>query len=128
MPNSCLKVVFPPYRPQDQTALGRRVGLLVDLSNHQCLYSEDLKPEMGLSYRHFQFVAKRLPDPASCRMVRAKKAKGGARTASHTIVVPMQGGSWSSCSSAVGGCGSCIYVSVLLVCVVWCGVGERVHQ
>jgi hypothetical protein len=55
------------------------VGLLVDLSNHQCLYSEDLKPEMGLTYRHFQFVAKRLPDPASCRMVRATQRKSKAR-------------------------------------------------
>lgn len=53
----------------DQRQLGRRVGLLVDLSNHQCLYSEDIKPDFHLAYRHFQFVAKRLPDPASCRKV-----------------------------------------------------------
>lgn len=57
----------------------------MDLSNHQCLYSEDLKPEMGLTYRHFQFVAKRLPDPASCRMVRegreGEQGKGGRKEA-----------------------------------------------
>lgn len=54
----------------DQQALGRHVGLVIDLSNHACLYTEDLPPpDRGLQYRHFQFVAKRLPDPQSCRRV-----------------------------------------------------------
>jgi hypothetical protein len=52
----------------DQAALGRRVALIVDLTNHQTLYAEDIPP--GLDYKHFTFVAKKLPDPPTCRKVR----------------------------------------------------------
>lgn len=31
-----------PELLEDQVAAGRRVGLLLDLSNHDCLYSEDI--------------------------------------------------------------------------------------
>lgn len=35
---------------------GRPVGLLIDLSNHETLYAEDIPPQ--LHYRHIQLVAK----------------------------------------------------------------------
>lgn len=35
---------------------GRQVGLLIDLSNHETLYAEDIPP--SLQYRHIQLVAK----------------------------------------------------------------------
>jgi hypothetical protein len=62
---------------EEQRALGREVGLIVDLSNHDCLYTEDIPP--GLEYMHFHFIAKRLPDPGVCAKVRLscpKTAKG----------------------------------------------------
>lgn len=53
---------------EDQQKLGRTVGLILDLSNHECLYTEDL-PE-GMEYKHVTFTAKHLPDPVNCRKVR----------------------------------------------------------
>ncbi len=35
-----------------QAALGRRVGLLLDLSNHDCLYEQDIPPDV--QYTHVQ--------------------------------------------------------------------------
>lgn len=37
----------------DQAAAGRRVGMVLDLSNHACLYSQDLQHD-GLAYEHVQ--------------------------------------------------------------------------
>jgi protein-tyrosine phosphatase len=45
-----------------QRAEGRRVGLIIDLANHPCLYADDLK-DSGLEYIHMQLVAKVLPPP-----------------------------------------------------------------
>lgn len=45
-----------------QAALGRQIGLLLDLSNHDCLYSDDIPPDV--EYNHIQLVAKELPPPA----------------------------------------------------------------
>jgi alpha-glucan, water dikinase len=43
---------------RQQAAQGRAVGLIVDLSNHECLYAEDLVRECpGLAYQHFHFGA-----------------------------------------------------------------------
>lgn len=54
----------------EQAALGRKIGMIVDLSNHDCLYYEDLKRDCpGVAYEHFYFVAKRIPDAESCRKV-----------------------------------------------------------
>mmetsp|Transcript_35137 Transcript_35137/g.88962 ORF Transcript_35137/g.88962 Transcript_35137/m.88962 type:complete len:468 (-) Transcript_35137:650-2053(-) len=56
-----------------QRALGRRVGLILDLSNHDCLYTADIPA--GVAYTHIHLVAKELP-PATfvsevCDTVRA---------------------------------------------------------
>jgi len=41
-----------------QAALGRTVGLIVDLSNHECLYAEEMERDCpGLAYQHFHFGA-----------------------------------------------------------------------
>ncbi|EFJ44707.1 hypothetical protein VOLCADRAFT_118653, partial [Volvox carteri f. nagariensis] len=50
-----------PEMVAQQAALGRKVGLLLDLSNHDCLYTDDIPP--WLTYRHIQLVAKELPPP-----------------------------------------------------------------
>jgi hypothetical protein len=42
-----------------QAAAGRRIGLVLDLSNHECLYTGDMPP--GLLYEHIYLVAKELP-------------------------------------------------------------------
>lgn len=40
----------------EQAAQGRTVGLIVDLSNHESLYADDLARECpGLAYQHFHF-------------------------------------------------------------------------
>lgn len=39
-----------------QQSAGRRVGLIMDLSNHDTLYAEDIQP--SLEYKHIQLVAK----------------------------------------------------------------------
>lgn len=53
----------PPAHPwtidhllDTQAAAGRRIGLIMDLSNHDTLYAEDLPA--SLEYRHIQLVAK----------------------------------------------------------------------
>lgn len=53
---------------EDQQKLGRTVGLILDLSNHECLYADDLP--QGMEYKHVTFMAKHLPDPLNCRKVR----------------------------------------------------------
>lgn len=44
-----------------QGANGRRVGMIIDLANHECLYEEDIPP--SIEYAHVQLVAKVLPPP-----------------------------------------------------------------
>ncbi|GMH36228.1 hypothetical protein BSKO_04096 [Bryopsis sp. KO-2023] len=44
---------------EEQRALGRQVGLFIDLCNHACLYEEDLPRD--LMYRHVRLIAKELP-------------------------------------------------------------------
>ena len=46
-----------------QAAAGRRVGLILDLSNHDTLYADEIPP--GLAYRHVQLVAKVAANPLS---------------------------------------------------------------
>ena len=46
-----------------QAAQARRVGLIIDLANHSCLYDEDVPP--GLAYAHIGLVAKVLPSRES---------------------------------------------------------------
>jgi len=54
----------------EQAGLGRTVGLVVDLSNHDCLYNEDLKRDCPLlKYEHFYFIAKEIPNRAICQQV-----------------------------------------------------------
>lgn len=45
---------------ESQNKVQRRVGMIIDLANHECLYQDDL-PEGGLEYAHVQLVAKVLP-------------------------------------------------------------------
>jgi len=55
---------------KEQADLGRNVGLVVDLSNHACLYEEDLKRDCPLvNYEHFFFVAKEIPNRAICQQL-----------------------------------------------------------
>lgn len=42
-----------------QRSHGRPVGLIIDLSNHDCLYFGDIPPT--LQYRHIKLIAKELP-------------------------------------------------------------------
>lgn len=44
---------------ESQASLGRRVGMIIDLANHECLYADDIPA--GLEYAHVQLVAKVLP-------------------------------------------------------------------
>lgn len=44
---------------REQSDAGRRIGLVVDLCNHECLYSEEL-PE-SVQYEHLWCVAKEVP-------------------------------------------------------------------
>ena len=45
---------------QQQHFLQRQVGMIIDLSNHETLYAEDLPP--FIQYEHVQLVAKVFPD------------------------------------------------------------------
>lgn len=55
---------------KEQADLGRNVGLVVDLSNHSCLYEDDLSRDCPLvKYEHFFFVAKEIPSHAICQRV-----------------------------------------------------------
>ncbi len=47
---------------QQQHFLHRQVGLIIDLSNHETLYADDIPPSM--QYEHIQLVAKVFPDQA----------------------------------------------------------------
>ncbi|GAX78328.1 hypothetical protein CEUSTIGMA_g5770.t1 [Chlamydomonas eustigma] len=56
----------PPLHPftvpqliEEQKLRGRTVGLILDLSNHECLYSNDVPPDVR--HVHIQLVAKELP-------------------------------------------------------------------
>jgi alpha-glucan,water dikinase len=44
---------------QAEEAAGRHIGLILDLSNHDCLYASDIPP--GVQYLHVHLVAKELP-------------------------------------------------------------------
>lgn len=50
-----------------QKALERKVGMIIDLSNHDCLYSQDIPTE--IRYKHIRCVAKVLPDMLSVKQV-----------------------------------------------------------
>ena len=47
---------------QQQHFLNRQIGLIIDLSNHETLYADDIPP--FLQYEHVQLVAKVFPDQA----------------------------------------------------------------
>lgn len=40
---------------REQAAQGRAVGLIVDLSNHDSLYADDMPKCPGVAYQHFHF-------------------------------------------------------------------------
>lgn len=44
-----------------QAAAGRRMSLIIDLSNHDTLYADEIPP--SLAYVHIKLVAKVLPPP-----------------------------------------------------------------
>ena len=50
-----------------QTAANRRIGLILDLSNHDCLYEEDVPADVA--YIHVQLVAKEFPPLESVQEV-----------------------------------------------------------
>lgn len=52
---------------QQQHFLHRQIGLIIDLSNHETLYAEDIPP--FLQYQHVQLVAKVFPDQAQVDQV-----------------------------------------------------------
>ncbi|KAK9817058.1 hypothetical protein WJX72_008938 [[Myrmecia] bisecta] len=53
-----------PQLLKEQQQQGRTVGLILDLSNHDCLYSEDLAAS-GVRYTHVHLVAKMFPEHKS---------------------------------------------------------------
>jgi hypothetical protein len=54
---------------QSEASAGRKVGLIIDLANHECLYQEDLPEDM--EYAHIQLIAKVLPSRESIDEVQA---------------------------------------------------------
>jgi hypothetical protein len=62
-PDAIENVLSLPSFLEQQRALGRNVGLIIDLSNHDCLYSDGVPPE--LERVHVRNVAKSVPD-VSC--------------------------------------------------------------
>jgi hypothetical protein len=64
-----------------QQCAGRKVGLIMDLSNHDTLYAEDIPP--SLEYKHIQLVAKVCAavgkTPACCTHVAARVHLGTSR-------------------------------------------------
>mmetsp|Transcript_16754 Transcript_16754/g.20142 ORF Transcript_16754/g.20142 Transcript_16754/m.20142 type:complete len:225 (-) Transcript_16754:47-721(-) len=52
---------------EEQERQHRKVGMIIDLSNHECLYSEDIPDH--LNYAHVRCVAKALPDNNSVQEV-----------------------------------------------------------
>ncbi|CEF97757.1 Protein-tyrosine phosphatase, active site [Ostreococcus tauri] len=50
---------------REQRALGREIGLIVDLTNHDCLYEEDVPA--SVSRTHVRNVAKTVPSVGDCR-------------------------------------------------------------
>ncbi|CAL8467586.1 g7124 [Coccomyxa elongata] len=59
---------------KDQREKGRTVGLMIDLSNHETLYAEDLQAVEGLDYVHIPLIAKAFP-PAQAITQVIKTAK-----------------------------------------------------
>jgi protein-tyrosine phosphatase len=74
-----------------QAAAGRRVGLVVDLANHECLYADDLADPAvaasGLEYAHVQLVAKVLPPRAAVDAVAAAAAAFWARRPGDLVAI-----------------------------------------
>lgn len=48
-----------PHLLASQEAAGREIGLILDLSNHSCLYTNDIPP--GVQHKHIKLVAKASP-------------------------------------------------------------------
>ncbi|KAK9909851.1 hypothetical protein WJX75_008397 [Coccomyxa subellipsoidea] len=46
---------------KEQEERGRTIGLIIDLSNHETLYAEDLQAVEGIQYAHIPLVAKAFP-------------------------------------------------------------------
>lgn len=46
---------------QQQHFRQRQIGMIIDLSNHETLYADDIPP--SIQYQHIQLVAKVFPDP-----------------------------------------------------------------
>jgi hypothetical protein len=53
-------ILTVPHLLETQKAEGRKIGLILDLSNHECLYSDDLDLN-DLRYSQISLVAKELP-------------------------------------------------------------------
>eukprot|EP01025_Chloroclados_australasicus_P030242 TRINITY_DN3034_c0_g2_i1.p1 TRINITY_DN3034_c0_g2~~TRINITY_DN3034_c0_g2_i1.p1 ORF type:complete len:363 (-),score=41.64 TRINITY_DN3034_c0_g2_i1:2803-3891(-) len=51
----------------EQRSLGREVGMIFDLTDHECLYAQDIPEE--IEYQQVRLVAKQFPDLESIRLV-----------------------------------------------------------
>ncbi len=74
-----------PELLRSQDNADRRVGMIIDLANHECLYSEDL-PET-LEYTHIQLVAKVLPPPEAINAVAEAAEEFWARRPNDFIAI-----------------------------------------
>jgi hypothetical protein len=54
LPSPPAHVLTIPGLLAEQRAIGRTIGLIIDLSNHETLYAEDLAEQQGLQYAHIQ--------------------------------------------------------------------------
>jgi len=69
---------------------GRKVGLIIDLANHECLYKDDMLPlqdKYGLEYAHVQLVAKELPPKSAIdRVERVAKEFWARKPEQHVAI------------------------------------------
>ncbi|KAL6767935.1 hypothetical protein ACKKBF_B37160 [Auxenochlorella protothecoides x Auxenochlorella symbiontica] len=72
LPQPCAHPLTVARLVEGQAARGRRVGAIIDLANHECLYGADLPP--GLRHIEVQLVAKVIPPRAAVDAVAAAAA------------------------------------------------------
>ena len=53
-------VLTVPSLLREESARGREIGLIIDLSNHETLYAEDLAAANNVEYAHIQVFLKSL--------------------------------------------------------------------
>eukprot|EP00878_Enallax_costatus_P025100 GHUV01026821.1.p1 GENE.GHUV01026821.1~~GHUV01026821.1.p1 ORF type:complete len:187 (+),score=37.54 GHUV01026821.1:753-1313(+) len=76
-----------------QAAAGRHIGLILDLSNHDCLYISDVPPTV--EYLHVQLVAKELPPLEFVQEVGAAANQYWSRHRDSYIAIHCAYGEWS---------------------------------